>query len=84
MQFYYLNKMKKGFELKEAIKKHQKKPRGGATPRSAVTPPAKVHDDTEYVTNPFRSGMRARARNFSYNESEISGTASSGRKPRGR
>jgi hypothetical protein len=82
VQFYYTKKHK--LDLKRALQKHQKKPRGGvgATPRSAVTPPAKPVEDIEYVTNPFRSGMRARARNFSYNESEISGAASSGRRPR--
>ena len=31
--------------------------------------------DESYVVNPFRTGMRARPRNFSYKETDLSGTS---------
>jgi len=82
VQFYYLNKYK--LDLKKALLKAQRR-RPGSTPRAfreaqAIAParlpePPKQVNDKDFVTNPFRQGMRARARNFSYKESDIASRA---------
>eukprot|EP00962_Isochrysis_galbana_P023270 scaffold7010_cov90-Isochrysis_galbana.AAC.1 len=82
VQFYYLNKYK--LDLKKALLKAQRR-RPGSTPRAfreaQAIAPARLHEvpkpvnDKDFVTNPFRQGMRARARNFSYKESDIASRA---------
>ncbi|EOD28137.1 hypothetical protein EMIHUDRAFT_468737 [Emiliania huxleyi CCMP1516] len=82
VQFYYLNKYK--LDLKKTLLKTQRR-RPGSTPRAfrevqAITPARAVEapkpvNDKDFVTNPFRQGMRARARNFSYKESDIASRA---------
>ena len=80
VQYYYLRKHK--LDLKRSLHKHQKgrgRSCGYGTPRALSSasrqasaqpppPPLKEVDETQFVTNAYRPGMRARARNFSYKE----------------
>ena len=48
---------------------------GGRAVQPPPPEPAKPVDPNEFVVNEHRPGMRARSRNFSYKESDLSGSA---------
>ena len=76
VQFYYLRKHK--LDLKRSLKHGSKRrPAQRPPPVSSVKPrmPPEERDPEAWVTNPFRQGMRARARSFSYKESALSDQA---------
>ena len=88
INYYYTNKYK--LDLKRTLRQHQSKRRGreaamlvaDRAPQHTTAPSvgrgssvsADVADES-YVVNPFRTGMRARPRNFSYKETDLSGTS---------
>ena len=87
VSFYYLRKHNLDLKRRLQKGRGGRKSFGGSSaprapsgppapfPRQAVDyvppPPSPPKDDPEWVTNSFRSGMRARSRNFSYNESGL-------------
>ena len=80
VSYYYTNKHT--LDLKRRLRVHLSKRgrgimtqvKGGAPPKSTSAPPKPV-DPNAFVVNEHRPGMRARARNFSYKESDLSGSA---------
>ena len=83
VSYYFLNKHK--LDLKRKLRTHLSKRGRGmirelkgvteALPPKSVSAPPKEVDPEHVVVNPFRGGMRARPRNFSYKESDIGAAA---------